>query len=304
MTAVELQNGVRIRIVLILFISILLKLFIPLASDAVVIASSISNVNNLFYFAVLICSVIPSKFAWIIACLTLVIASILDLVVFLLSFIVTVRCLDEGGCIQTLPFSLIVLGLTGLIALLDLYQTWNVYLILQDKTYVASATQRLRVVLTWSIPFVLLTNITMVANSEFSVFGIVPLISLPIVIFLAHKPEGTFLGLLLVITLISIAATLFSVASSLASSSLLIEGILTAFGFVLLFMPTEYYTKPAEPAEPDLHILPTFTIEKREPYTDFKASEALMPAAQLISNNVKEPLLRQRTKNSDGKLKF
>lgn len=300
MTAVELQNGVRIRIVLILFISILAKLFTPLASDAVLTASSISGVNNLFYFAVLICSVIPSKIAWIIACMILVIASILDLVVFFLSFVVTVRCLDEGGCIQTLPFSLVVLGLTCLIALLDLYQTWNVYLILQNKTYVASATQRLRVVLTWAIPFVVLTNITMIANSEFSVFAIIPLISLPIVIFLAHKPEATFLGLLLLITILSIAATLFSVASELASSSLLIEGVLTVFGFVLLFMPTEYYTKPTIPPEPDIHILPTFTIEKSEPYTDFKASEALMP----VSNNVEEPLLRKRTKKSDGKLKF
>ena len=116
-------------------------------------------------------------------------------------------------------------------------------------------------------------------------------------IFLAHKPEATFLGLLLVVTLFSIAATLFSVASELATSSLLIEGVLTAFGFVLLFMPVEYYTKPIVPPEPDIHILPTFTIEKSEPYTDFKASEALMPPN-------KETLLRKRTTNSDGKLKF
>jgi hypothetical protein len=297
MSVVSLQNSVRIRIILILSLSILVTLITPFASDAVNKAVSISSVNNFFYFAVLICSIIPSKFAWVIACIVLIAASILDLVVFFLSFIVTVRCLDEGGCIQTLPFSLVVLGLSGLIALLDLYQTWNVYLILQNKTYVASATQRLRVVLTWAIPFVMLTNIAMIADSEFSVFAIIPFISLPIVIFLAHKPEATFLGLLLVVTLFSIAATLFSVASELATSSLLIEGVLTAFGFVLLFMPVEYYTKPIVPPEPDIHILPTFTIEKSEPYTDFKASEALMPPN-------KETLLRKRTTNSDGKLKF
>jgi hypothetical protein len=309
MTAVELQNGVRIRIVLILFVSILAKLFTPLASDAVISASSISGVNNFFYFAVLICSIIPSKIAWILACIVLVVSSILDLVVFFLSFIVTVRCLDEGGCIQTLPFSLVVLGLSGLIALLDLYQTWNVYLILQNKTYVASATQRLRVVLTWALPFVILTNIAMIADSEFSVFAIIPLISLPIVIFLAHKPEATFLGLMLMITLISIAATLFSVANELANMSLLIEGVLTAFGFVLLFMPTEYYTKPPLPPEPDIHILPTFTVEKSEPYTNFKASKALKPpapsapSASLQSETAKDTL-RKRTKKSDGPLKF
>ena len=310
MTAVELQNGVRIRIVLILFVSILAKLFTPLSSDAVISASSISGVNNFFYFAVLLCSIIPSKIAWIIAIIVLVVASILDLVVFFLSFIVTVRCLDEGGCIQTLPFSLVVLGLSGLIALLDLYQTWNVYLILQNKTYVASATQRLRVVLTWAIPFVILTNIAMIADSEFSVFAIIPLISLPIVIFLAHKPEATFLGLLLVITLVSIAATLFSVANSLASSSLLIEGVLTAFGFVLLFMPTEYYTKPPLPPEPDIHILPTFTVEKSEPYTDFKASKALKPpappapSAPLQSKTDKDTIRQRNIKTTDSKLKF
>ena len=316
MTAVELQNGVRIRIVLILFVSILTKLFTPLASDAVISASSISGVNNFFYFAVLICSIIPSKIAWILACIILVVASILDLVVFFLSFIVTVRCLDEGGCIQTLPFSLVVLGLSGLIALLDMYQTWNVYLILQNKTYVASATQRLRVVLTWAIPFVILTNIAMIADSEFSVFAIIPLISLPIVIFLAHKPEATFLGLMLIITLISIAATLFSVANELANMSLLIEAVLTAFGFVLLFMPTEYYTKTADPPEPDIHILPTFTVENSEPYTDFKASKALKPPApstppapsappaSLQSKTNKATIRQRNTKNTDGKLKF
>jgi hypothetical protein len=192
--------------------------------------------------------------------------------------------------------------------LLDLYQTWNVYLILQNKTYVASATQRLRVVLTWALPFVILTNIAMIADSEFSVFAIIPLISLPIVIFLAHKPEATFLGLLLVITLVSIAATLFSVANSLASSSLLIEGVLTAFGFVLLFMPTEYYTKPPLPPEPDIHILPTFTVDNSEPYTDFKASKALKPPAPSappapLQSKTDKDTLRQR-KNPDSKLKF
>ena len=310
MTAVELQNGVRIRIVLILFVSILTRLFTPLASDAVNSAVSISGVNTFFYFAVLICSIIPSKIAWIIACIVLVVASILDLVVFFLSFVVTVRCLDEGGCIQTLPFSLVVLGLSGLIALLDLYQTWNVYLILQNKTYVASATQRLRVVLTWALPFVILSNIAMIADSEFSVFAIIPLISLPIVIFLAHKPEATFLGLLLVITLVSIAATLFSVANELASSSLLIEAVLTAFGFVLLFMPTEYYTKPPLPPEPDIHILPTFTVENSEPYTDFKASKALKPpappapSAPLQSKTDKDTIRQRNIKPTDSKLKF
>ena len=308
MTAVELQNGVRIRIVLILFVSILTRLFTPLSSDAVNSAVSISGVNTFFYFAVLICSIIPSKIAWIIAIIVLVVASILDLVVFFLSFVVTVRCLDEGGCIQTLPFSLVVLGLSGLIALLDLYQTWNVYLILQNKTYVASATQRLRVVLTWALPFVILSNIAMIADSEFSVFAIIPLISLPIVIFLAHKPEATFLGLMLIITLVSIAATLFSVANELASSSLLIEAVLTAFGFVLLFMPTEYYTKPPLPPEPDIHILPTFTVENSEPYTDFKASKALKPPAPStpsapLQSKTDKDTLRQR-KNPDSKLKF
>jgi hypothetical protein len=184
-----------------------------------------------------------------------------------------------------LPFSLIVLGLVGLVTLLDLYQTWNVYLILQNQTYTASATQRLRVVLTWAIPFVFLTNITMIANNEFSVLSTVPLIALPIVIFLAHKPEGTFLGLLLLITLFTIAGNLFSSPSELATSSLFIEGVLTAFGFLLLFVPTEYYTKPTLPPEPDIHILPAFTVEKFQPNENFQESKALIP-----QKNTKQPL--------------
>jgi len=296
MSAVSLQNSVRIRIILILSFSILITLIVPLTSDGIIKAVSLSSMNNFFYFAVLICSIIPSKIAWIVACIILVLASILDLIVFFLSFLVTLRCLEEGGCMNTLPFSLVVLGLVGLVTLLDLYQTWNVYLILQNKTYVASATQRLRVVLTWAIPFVLLSNVAMVANDEFAVLGIIPLISLPIVIFLAHKNEGTFLGLLLVITLISIAFTLFSVSSELATQALMTEGILTAFGLVLLSVPNEYYIKtPLEP-EPDIHILPAFSVNNKKPQleaSEFKASEALIPKQ-----------IRKRVKPPTGSLKF
>jgi hypothetical protein len=174
---VSLQNGVRLRIILVFGISILIALIVPSASDSVNKSISIMGANSLFYFTVLICSIIPSKVAWIVACIALFVASILDIVVFFLGFIVTVRCLDEGGCVQTLPFSLVVLVLVGLATVLDLYQTWNVYLILQTDTYVASATQRLRVVLTWALPFTVLVNIALLANSEFSIFATVPMIS-------------------------------------------------------------------------------------------------------------------------------
>ena len=169
----------------------------------------------------------------------------------------------------------------GVKTILIPHQNKNDYnLILQNKTYVASATQRLRVVLTWAIPFVLLSNVAMVANDEFAVLGIIPLISLPIVIFLAHKNEGTFLGLLLVITLISIAFTLFSVSSELATQALMTEGILTAFGLVLLSVPNEYYTKTPPDPEPDIHILPAFSVNNKKPSfeaSEFEASEALIP---------------------------
>ena len=301
---VSLQNGVRLRIILVFGISILIALIVPSASDAVNKSISIMGANTLFYFTVLICSIIPSKVAWIVACIALFVASILDIVVFFLGFIVTVRCLDEGGCIQTLPFSLVVLVLVGLATVLDLYQTWNVYLILQTDTYVASATQRLRVVLTWALPFTILVNIALIVNSEFSIFATVPLISLPVIIVLAHENESTFLVLLMVITLLSIAVTLFSAKSSLAVSALMIEGVLTSFGLLLLFMPAEYYVKPAK-VEDDIHILPAFTIAKPTEKTKAEPKPVSTDSSVInITNDQNRPPLRKRTNKRSNQLNF
>jgi len=301
---VSLQNGVRLRIILVFGISILIALIVPSASDAVNKSISIMGANTLFYFTVLICSIIPSKVAWIVACIALFVASILDIVVFFLGFIVTVRCLDEGGCIQTLPFSLVVLVLVGLATVLDLYQTWNVYLILQTDTYVASATQRLRVVLTWALPFTILVNIALIVNSEFSIFATVPLISLPMIIVLAHENESTFLVLLMVITLLSIAVTLFSAKSSLAVSALMIEGVLTSFGLLLLFMPAEYYVKPAK-VEDDIHILPAFTIAKPTEKTKAEPKPVSTDSSVInITNDQNRPPLRKRTNKRSNQLNF
>ena len=301
---VSLQNGVRLRIILVFGISILIALIVPSASDAVNKSISIMGANTLFYFTVLICSIIPSKVAWIVACIVLFVASILDIVVFFLGFIVTVRCLDEGGCIQTLPFSLVVLVLVGLATVLDLYQTWNVYLILQTDTYVASATQRLRVVLTWALPFTVLVNIALLANSEFSIFATVPMISLPVIIVLAHENESTFLVLLMVITLLSIAVTLFSAKSSLAVSALMIEGVLTAFGLLLLFMPAEYYVKPAK-VEDDIHILPAFTIAKPTEKTKAEPKPVSTDSSVInITNDQNRPPLRKRINKKSNQLNF
>lgn len=302
---VSLQNGVRLRIILVFGISILIALIEPSASDAVSKSISIMGANTLFYFTVLICSIIPSKVAWIVACLALFVVSVLDIVVFFLGFVVTVRCLDEGGCIQTLPFSLAVLVFVGLVALLDLYQTWNVYLILQTDTYVASATQRLRVVLTWALPFTFLVNIALISNSEFSIFATIPLISLSMIIVLAHENESTFLVLLMIITLFSIAATLFSAKSSLAVSALMIEGVLTSFGLLLLYMPVEYYTKPPTKVEDDIHILPAFTIVKTPTTEKTKANPVSTttrsnPSVINIVNDQTRPPLRKRNNQQNG----
>jgi len=309
---VSLQNGVRLRIILVFGISILIALIVPSASDAVNKSISIMGANSLFYFTVLICSIIPSKVAWIVACIALFVASILDIVVFFLGFIVTSRCLDEGGCIQTLPFSLVALVLVGLVTVLDLYQTWNVYLILQTDTYVASATQRLRVVLTWALPFTVLVNIALIANSEFSIFATVPMISLPMLIVLAHENESTFLVLLMVITLLSIAATLFSANSSLAVSALMIEGVLTSFGLLLLFMPAEYYVKPSAKVEADIHILPAFTIVKPPGKAKAKINPVKAKTTPVstdssvinITNDQSRPPLRKRTNQQNKQLQF
>jgi len=306
---VSLQNGVRLRIILVFGISILIALIVPSASDSVNKSISIMGANSLFYFTVLICSIIPSKVAWIVACIALFVASILDIVVFFLGFIVTVRCLDEGGCIQTLPFSLVVLVLVGLATVLDLYQTWNVYLILQTDTYVASATQRLRVVLSWALPFTVLVNIALLANSEFSIFATVPMISLPMIIVLAHENESTFLVLLMVITLLSIAATLFSASSSLAVSALMIEGVLTSFGLLLLFMPAEYYVKPSAKVEDDIHILPAFTITPTTEKTKADLKSVFTSVINIVNDQNRPPLRKRINKKSnqlhqEGKLQF
>ena len=62
-----LQNNVRLRIFLILIISIGIQLIRKTASDSVYKATALLEINYILYGAILLCSLLPYKTTWAVA---------------------------------------------------------------------------------------------------------------------------------------------------------------------------------------------------------------------------------------------
>lgn len=256
MSSVTLQNNVRLRVILILAISLLIQMGRHFVSDSVHKATALLEFNYIFYGLLLLCSCIPSKIAWYIAVIALVMATMVSGTVLALGSLSTWRCLDNSGCIQTMPGSCLVLLLVAVQCLLDLYQTWNVYLILRRPYLVASSTQRLVILFAWAFPFAILTNGVLLSESQWTVWVSPPLVAMPIIIIMAQSSEYTLIGIL---TLISIASNAFSilyVTNTLARSAIIIQGAISLFGTIILFIPSKTYVKPIiSPPQPVLPIV-------------------------------------------------
>ena len=101
MSSVTLQNNVRLRVILVLVISVFIQIGRNFVSDSVHKATNLLELNYMLYGLLLLCSCIPSKIAWYVAGIALVMATFLDGTVLALGTIGTMRCVENSGCIQT-----------------------------------------------------------------------------------------------------------------------------------------------------------------------------------------------------------
>jgi glucose-6-phosphate-specific signal transduction histidine kinase len=127
---------------------------------------------------------------------------------------------------------------------------------------VASSTQRLVILFAWAFPFAVLTNWSLFSESQWTVWVSPPLVAMPIIIIMAQSSEYTLIGIL---TLVSIASNVFSifyVTNTLARSAILVQGAISLFGTIILFIPSETYVKPPAIATPS-PILPVQKIDAR-----------------------------------------
>ena len=248
-SSATLQNNIRQRVVLLVALSIGIQAGRPFVSDSVHKATTLLEMNYVLYGILLLCSTLPSKNAWYMGALVSTLATFIDAAVLGLGTIATMRCIDKAGCVSTIPGSVLVLGFVGLQCLLDLYQTWNVYIVLRQPYFVASSPQRLRVTVAWALPFAVLTNLVLMTASTWTVWVSPGLMAYPIVIVIAPTGEDLFVALLLGVALGSHLVALLTVEHTLARTSLLVQCVLSTMGLVLTLIPSSVYVKP--PPRPD-----------------------------------------------------
>lgn len=237
--AATLQNNVRLRVFLILVISIGIRALRSLASDSVHKATGTLEVNYLLYALVLISSLIPMKSAWAMGVLSSLLATISSGTVVTLGSLSTYRCImnQHTGCIQHSPWSILTLVLVGLNFLLNAYQTWTMYMILRGPKYVSSAAQRLRIIFAWALPFAWLINIVLLIESEWTLSVAGHLAADPIIIIMARAEENVLIGIIILALLVGdVAAYFLFVSNDLARSAILVQIGLTVTGLILLFV--------------------------------------------------------------------
>lgn len=261
MSSVTLQNNIRLRVILVISLSLFVQFGRNFVSDSVHKATDLLEINYIFYGLLLLCSCIPSKIAWYVAAIGTLLATLLSALALALGGIATSRCLDNSGCIQTIFPSLLVLAAVALQCLLDLYQTWNIYIILRTPYFIASSTQRLVILFSWTLPFAILTNIVLFMESAWSVWASPPLVAMPIIIIMAQAAvvDSLLLGVLIAISMTSNMVALLT-QIELAHTALMIQAAISAFGTLVLFLPSEKYIQPPPPAAPTVEqspILPT-----------------------------------------------
>jgi hypothetical protein len=239
-----IQNNIRLRIVLVLFLSIGIQSMRFSVSDSVQRAILLLEINYGLYGLLLLASIVPSKAAWYAAALVVLLATILDSFVLTLGMVSTMRCLNKSGCLTTVPGSVLVLAMVLLQCSIDLYQVWNIYLVVRLPLFVASSTQRMRILYAWAMPFAVVSNLTLFFDSEWTVVASPSIVAYPMLIFLAHSGENVFLILLSMVALLSNGFLILTVSQSLVHLSSVIQSVMCVLGIALLCVPVQSYRAP------------------------------------------------------------
>ena len=238
--SVTLQNNVRLRIFLILVLSIVIRVLRQWSSNSVHKATGILEINYILYALMLLCTLLPFKAAWMVAIVAVFTTVVLGSVSVVLGTIATVRCLtgSQAGCVQSAPVDIAALTIAGIIVFLDILQAWSIYRIIRFPSFIASATARLRVLFAWAWPFAWMVNIALLIESDWTFWVTPHLIIDPTLIILADSDELYLLGGLMLVALTSDAISLLKVHLSLARLGLWALAGLTVAGFLMLFVPT------------------------------------------------------------------
>lgn len=204
MTA-SLQNGIRVRLFLIVLASVGVRIAREYSSSSVHKGSGLLETNFYLYGILMFCSLLPYKNTWLVAIVAQAAATFLDAAAAGLGILATVRCRTQTGCIKTLPVSLVTLALVAVILVLDVLQTWDIYRVIRAPMFVSSSTQRVRVLFAWALPFGWLVNILMVADSQWFMFAFTTahLVVDPLVILMANAKEDLFISVLILVAIVT-----------------------------------------------------------------------------------------------------
>lgn len=236
-----LQNNVRLRIFLILVLSIVIRVLRQWSSNSVHKATGILEINYILYAIMLLCTLLPFKAAWMVAAVAVITAVVLGGVSTILGTVATARCLSgsQAGCVQSAPVDIVALVIAGIILFLDLLQAWSIYRIIRFPSFIASATARIRVLFAWAWPFAWMVNIALLIESEWTFWVTPHLIIDPTLIILADSDELYLLGGLMFVALATDVISLLKVHLSLARLGLWALAGLTVAGILMLFVPTD-----------------------------------------------------------------
>lgn len=284
MSSVNSQNNVRLRVFLILVLSIGVRFARSFASDSVHKATGILEVNYVLYGITLICTLLPLKTAWIIAIGSVGLSSALGIFSCSLAIISTIRCMSgtQTGCMQYSAANIITVSLAGIITVLDLMQVWSVYLILRFPAFVASATQRIRILFSWAWPFAWLINISLAVESQWTFFAIPHIFIDPTIIVLATIDESYILLALMCAAAVCDAISLLFVSLHLARLGLWVSLSLTLAGIIMIFASNT----------PDKKVTPPVAQE----------TTPIVQATPV--KNMKSVNLTKRRKSQPGKISF
>ena len=238
-TTATLQNNVRLRVFLILVISIGIRFTRTISSDSVHKATGLLEINYLVYGLVMVCSLLPFKAAWMAAFVGSATATVLGFSAIGLGTVSTYRCLNamQSGCLQTAPGSIASLIFALAIAALDAYQCWTIYLILQYPSFISSSTQRVRILFSWALPFGWLVNIVLATESAWTIAVALHLAVDPTMIVLANSKETALLLVIISTVVVSDFFAFVYVDIAIARTAIIAQIILSIGAGALVVMP-------------------------------------------------------------------
>lgn len=249
MSSATLQNNVRLRVFLILCVSIAVQMIRPMVSTPVHKATDLLRLNYILYGLVMVASVITFRWTAAVGLVVQIAATLLDLFWFLLAALATHRCVEaeQAGCLHTLPASILCLVLLGLLSGLDMLQTWALYRILRMPTFMVAPIQRVRILFAWAVPFAWLNTILLMMANEWTLWVTPHIVIDPIVIVMASVDEFAFLTGAIGIAVLADVFALFWVSHPTVRSSVSIQLILSIGGLVVLWLGRPRYKKEDPP---------------------------------------------------------